>query len=113
MHEMWECKSKEEMEKFITGLMKHKEMKEIDTQLQKMVDHTTLTASMWNTVASAKNREKVIEQFSINLFHHYRYPELPLTASTQFSAPSLPTKSSTKEPTYSGESLSLTICLKA
>jgi len=49
--EMWEFKSKEEMEKFSTGLMKHKEMKKIDTEFQKMVDHTTLTASIWNTVA--------------------------------------------------------------
>ena len=49
--EMWEFKSKEEMEKVITGLMKHKEMKEIDTEFHKMVDHTTLTASIWNTVA--------------------------------------------------------------
>jgi DNA polymerase sigma len=49
--EMWEFRSKEEMEKVITGLMKRKEMKEIDTEFQKMVDHTTLTASIWNTVA--------------------------------------------------------------
>ena len=48
--EMWEFKSKEEMEKVITGLMKHKGMKEIDTEFHKMVDHTTLTASIWNTV---------------------------------------------------------------
>ena len=49
--EIWEFKSKEEMEKVNTELMKHKEMKEIDTEFQKMVDHTTLTASIWNTVA--------------------------------------------------------------
>jgi hypothetical protein len=49
--EMWEFKSKEEMEKVIAGLMKHKEMKDIDTEFHKMVDHTTLTASIWNTVA--------------------------------------------------------------
>ena len=49
--EMWEFKSEEEQEKFIRGLMKHKEMKEIDTEFQKMVDHTTLTSSIWNTVA--------------------------------------------------------------
>jgi len=49
--EMWEFKSKEEMEKFNARMMKQKEMKEIDTQFQKMVDHTTLTASIWNTVA--------------------------------------------------------------
>ena len=49
--EMWEFKSKEEMEKFITGYMKHKEAKEIDTEFQKMVDHTTLTSSIWNTIA--------------------------------------------------------------
>jgi hypothetical protein len=49
--EMWEFKSEEEQEKFITGLMKHKEMKEIDTEANKMIDHTTLTSSIWNTVA--------------------------------------------------------------
>jgi hypothetical protein len=49
--EMWEFKSKEEQEKFITGYMKHKELKEIDTEFQKMVDHTTLTSSIWKTVA--------------------------------------------------------------
>jgi hypothetical protein len=49
--EMWEFRSKEEMEKVITGLMKHKEMKEIDTEFNKIIDHTTLTASIWNTVA--------------------------------------------------------------
>ena len=49
--EMWEFKDKEEMEKVNAGLMKHKEMKEIDTEFHKMVDHTTLTASIWNTVA--------------------------------------------------------------
>jgi hypothetical protein len=52
--EMWEFKSKEEMEKFnarmMEQMMKHKEMKEIDTEFQRMVDHTTLTSSIWNTV---------------------------------------------------------------
>ena len=48
--EIWEFKSKEEMEKFNTGIMKHKEMKEIDKEFQKMVDHTTIRASIWNTV---------------------------------------------------------------
>ena len=48
--EMWEFKSREEMEKFSAGLMKLKEMKEIDTEFHKMVDHTTLTAAIWNTV---------------------------------------------------------------
>jgi hypothetical protein len=48
---MWEFKSKEEMEKFNATMMKHKEMKEVDTKFQKMVDHTTLKASIWNTVA--------------------------------------------------------------
>jgi hypothetical protein len=48
--EMWEFKSKEEMEKFNTRMMKNKEMKKIDTEFQKMVDHTTLTTSIWNTV---------------------------------------------------------------
>jgi len=52
---MWEFKSKEEMEKFnarmMKDMMKNKEMKKIDTEFQEMVDHTTLTASIWNTVA--------------------------------------------------------------
>ncbi len=48
--EMWEFKSKEEMEKFNARMIKHKEMKKIDTEFQKMVDHTTLTASIWNAV---------------------------------------------------------------
>jgi hypothetical protein len=49
--EMWEFKSKEEMQKVITGLTKNKEFKEMDTEFLKMVDHTTLTQSIWNTVA--------------------------------------------------------------
>jgi len=48
--EMWEFKSKEEMEKFTARIMKNKEMKEIDTEFNKMIDHTTLTQSIWNTV---------------------------------------------------------------
>ena len=49
--EMWEFKSKEEMEKFNARMMKNKEMKKIDAEFQKIVDHTTLAASIWNTVA--------------------------------------------------------------
>jgi len=52
--EMWEFKSKEEMEKFnarmMEQMMKQKEMKKIDTEFQKMVDHATLTSSIWNAV---------------------------------------------------------------
>jgi hypothetical protein len=52
--EMWEFKSKDEMEKFnarmMKIMMKDKEMKKFDTEFQKMVDHTTLTSSIWNTV---------------------------------------------------------------
>lgn len=52
--EMWEFKSKEDMEKFnarmMKDMMKNKEMKKIDAEFQKMVDHTTLTQSIWNTV---------------------------------------------------------------
>jgi hypothetical protein len=52
--EMWEFKSKEDMEKFNTrmmrDMMRNKEMKKIDAEFQKMVDHTTLTQSIWNTV---------------------------------------------------------------
>ncbi len=49
--EMWEFKSEEDMGKFITGYMKHKETKEIDAEFQNMVDHATLTSSIWNIVA--------------------------------------------------------------
>ena len=48
--EMWEFKSKEDMEKFNARMMKNKEMKKIDTEFQKMVDHATLTSSIWNTI---------------------------------------------------------------
>jgi len=52
--EMWEFKSKEDMDKFNAEMMKNvtknKEMKKIDTEFQKMVDHTTLTSSIWNTI---------------------------------------------------------------
>jgi hypothetical protein len=52
--EMWEFKSKEDMEKFnarmMKDMMKNKEMKKIDAEFQKMVDHTTLTQSIWNTI---------------------------------------------------------------
>lgn len=48
--EMWEFKSKEDMEKFNATMMKRREMKEIDAEFQKMVDHATLTSSMWNAV---------------------------------------------------------------
>jgi hypothetical protein len=49
--EMWEFKSIEEMEKFNTRIMEYKEMKEIDKEFHKMIDHTTFTQSIWNTVA--------------------------------------------------------------
>jgi len=48
--EMWEFKSIEEMEKVNARMMKHKEMKEIHTEFHKMIDHTTFTESIWNTV---------------------------------------------------------------
>ena len=48
--EIWEFKSKEDIEKFNTAIMKNKEMKEIDTEFHKMVHHTTMTSSIWNTV---------------------------------------------------------------
>jgi hypothetical protein len=42
------------MDKFnaemMKDMMKNKEMKKIDTEFQKMVDHTTLTSSIWNTI---------------------------------------------------------------
>ena len=51
--EMWEFKSKEDMDRFNAEMMKdmtkNKEMKKIDAEFQKMVDHTTLTQSIWNT----------------------------------------------------------------
>ena len=48
--EMWEFKGKEEMEKFNATMMKHKEMKEIEPEFYKMIDQTTFTSSIWNTV---------------------------------------------------------------
>jgi len=51
--EMWEFKSKEAMDKFnasMMELMKNKEMKEIDAEFHKTIDHATLTTSIWNTV---------------------------------------------------------------
>jgi len=48
--EMWEFKGKEEMEKFNAAMMKHKEMKEIEPEFHKMIDQTTFTSSIWNTV---------------------------------------------------------------
>jgi hypothetical protein len=49
--EMWEFKSIEEMEKVNERMMKHEEMKEIHTKFHNMIDHTTFTESIWNTVA--------------------------------------------------------------
>jgi hypothetical protein len=48
--EMWEYRSMEEMERVNATVMKHKEMKEIDTEFKKMIDHTTFTQSIWDTV---------------------------------------------------------------
>ena len=50
--EMWEFKSIEEMEKFNARMMKDKEMKKIyaPEEFNKMIDHTTVTQSIWNTV---------------------------------------------------------------
>jgi hypothetical protein len=51
--EMWEFKSIEDMEKFNARTMKDKEMKKIyaPEEFNKIIDHTTLTSSIWNTVA--------------------------------------------------------------
>jgi hypothetical protein len=49
--EMWEFKSIQEMEKVTATMMKNKEMKDIDTEFHKLIDHTTFTQSLWNTVA--------------------------------------------------------------
>ena len=49
--EMWEFKSIQELEKVTATMMKNKEMKEIDAEFHKMIDHTTFTQSTWNTVA--------------------------------------------------------------
>lgn len=48
--EIWEFKSKEDMDKFNEGVMKFKEMQEIDKEFQKMIDHTTMTTSLWNSI---------------------------------------------------------------
>jgi hypothetical protein len=39
------------MEKVTTTMMKNKEMKDIDTEFHKIIDHTTFTESIWNAVA--------------------------------------------------------------
>jgi hypothetical protein len=49
--EMWEYGSREEMEKANATMMKHKEMKYIDAEFHKMVDHTTFMELIWNAVA--------------------------------------------------------------
>jgi hypothetical protein len=49
--EMWEFKSIQEMEKVTATMMKNKEMKDIDTEFHKIIDHTTFTESIWNTAA--------------------------------------------------------------
>jgi hypothetical protein len=49
--EMWEFKSTQEMEKVTATMMRHKEMKDIDTEFHKIIDHTTFTESIWNSVA--------------------------------------------------------------
>jgi hypothetical protein len=48
--EMWECKSLEEFDRVNARMMKHKEMTEIHTEFHKIIDHTTFTESIWNTV---------------------------------------------------------------
>jgi hypothetical protein len=48
--EMWEFRSLEELEKVNARMMKHKEMMEIHTEFHKLIDHTTFTESIWNTV---------------------------------------------------------------
>jgi len=49
--EMWEFKSIEEMGEVNPRMMKHEEMKEIHIKFHNMIDHTTFTESIWNTVA--------------------------------------------------------------
>jgi hypothetical protein len=49
--EMWEYRSMEEMEKVNARMMKHKEMNDIDAEFHKIIDHTTFTQSIWETVA--------------------------------------------------------------
>lgn len=49
--EMWEFKSMEELDNVTATMMKNKEMKDIDTEFHKIIDHTTFTQSIWNTVA--------------------------------------------------------------
>jgi hypothetical protein len=49
--EMWEYGSMEQMEKVNATMMKHKEMKYIDTEFHKIIEHTTFMESIWNTVA--------------------------------------------------------------
>jgi hypothetical protein len=49
--EMWEFKNTEEMDKVTATMMKNKEMKDIDMEFKKIIDHTTFTQSIWNTIA--------------------------------------------------------------
>ena len=49
--EMWEFKSMEEMDKVTATMMKNKEMKDIDTEFHKIIEYTTFTQSIWNSVA--------------------------------------------------------------
>ena len=49
--EMWEFKSMEELDNVTASMMKNKEMKDIDTEFHKIIDHTTFMQSIWNTVA--------------------------------------------------------------
>jgi hypothetical protein len=49
--EMWEFRSMDELEKVTATMMKNEEMKDIDKEFHKIIDHTTFTQSIWNTVA--------------------------------------------------------------
>ena len=52
--EMWEFKSMGEMDKVTATMMENKEMKDIDTEFHKIIDHTTFAQSIWNTVAQVR-----------------------------------------------------------
>jgi hypothetical protein len=49
--EMWQSKNSVTMDRVNSRMMKYKEMKEIHERFHKIVKRSTLTESIWNTVA--------------------------------------------------------------
>ncbi|OGD45755.1 hypothetical protein A3K79_06655 [Candidatus Bathyarchaeota archaeon RBG_13_46_16b] len=49
--EMWEFDSLQDMEKCNARIFENKEMKKIQTEFQTLIDHSTFTRFIWNSVA--------------------------------------------------------------